>query len=130
MVIRIADWVLRISGIIALVLGILVWVNILTSADIHMLFGILVTLSLIVIGIAFGLTKGGSWGLGGAAIVWAIIVFLLGVFQPQIQLQVGNVFWIIQVIHLLFGIVAIGLGEMINARYRRIAAAQAQSVTQ
>ncbi len=129
MVIRIADWVLRISGIIALVLGILVWVNTLTSADIHMLFGILVTLSLLVLGIAFGITKGGNWGLGGAAIVWAIIVFLFGLFQQSI-LTADNVHWIIQVIHLLFGIAAIGLGEMITARYRRITAAQAQSVTQ
>jgi len=128
-VIRIADWVLRISGIIALVLGILVWVNTLTSADIHMLFGILVTLSLLVIGIAFGLTKGGSWGLGGAAIVWAIIVFLFGLTQAN-MLTAPNVHWIIQVIHLLFGLVAIGLGEMINARYRRVMAAQTQSVTQ
>ncbi len=127
MTIRITDMVLRIFGVLALLLGILLWTGVVGDGlkPIHMLLGIIVTISLLILGIAFGTMKGGNWGLGGVAILWAIIVAAFGLFQEQ--MVIGNAHWVIQVLHLIFGLVAIGLGEMINARSRRITTAQTRT---
>ena|SRR5438105_4953686 len=121
MLVRVTSWVLRISALLALILGILLWVSVLpdSSAPIHMLLGIIVVLSLIVLAIAFGTKKGGNWGLAGGAIVLAIIVAGFGGSQQSI-LPADNVHWIIQVIHLILGLAAIGMGEAIAGRYRRM----------
>lgn len=122
MVVRITIMVLRISALIALILGLIFWAS---HADnlvpIHMLLGILVTLSLWILGITIGITKGGNWGLGAGAIVLGLLVFGLGLKQQG--LLVGSLHWVIQVIHLLLGLAAIGLGEMIAGRYKRLSKA-------
>ncbi|MEO6892532.1 MAG: hypothetical protein ABI456_22555 [Ktedonobacteraceae bacterium] len=121
MVVRIATMVLRITALLALILGIIFWVT--DSADsfipVHMILGILVVLSLWTAGIVAALVKGGSWGLAGAAVVLGAIVLVVGLTQKTL---IPNPHWVIQVIHLLLGLLAIGLGEMIAARYRRRAA--------
>jgi hypothetical protein len=121
MLVRVTGWVLRISALLALILGILLWVKVLpdSSAPIHMLLGIIVVLSLIVLAVAFGTAKGGNWGLAGGAIVLAIIVAGFGGSQQTI-LPSHSIHWLIQVIHLLLGLAAIGMGEAIAGRYRRI----------
>lgn len=119
--VRITSMVLRISALIALILGILFWTGVVPVSNatqgIHMLFGILVALSLIVLGFAFGNTKGGNWGLSAGAFVLAIVMVIVGMTQTQIMPQNH---WVIQVIHLLLGLGAIGLGEMISGRTRRL----------
>jgi hypothetical protein len=121
MLVRVTSWVLRISALLALILGILMWVNVLgdPTIPIHMLLGIIVVLSLIVLAVAFGTAKGGNWGLAGGAIVLAIIVAGFGGSQQSI-LPADNVHWIIQVIHLILGLAAIAMGEAIAGRYRRM----------
>src|SRR5262245_40130128 len=121
MLVRVTGWVLRISALLALILGILMWVNVLgdSTIPIHMLLGIIVVLSLIVLAVAFGTSKGGNWGLAGGAIVLAIIVAGFGSSQQSI-LPPDNVHWIVQVIHLILGLAAIGMGEAIAGRYRRM----------
>ena len=47
-------------------------------------------------------------GLVALAAVWGLIVPILGVMQTQ--LLPGGAHWVIEVIHLLVGLVAIGLG--------------------
>ena len=120
MVVRITIMVLRISVVAALILGILFWTH---TADnltgIHILLGILVTLSLWILGVMIGITKGGNWGLGAGAIVLGLLVLSLGLTQRS--LLVGSpLHWIIQVLHLLLGLTAMGLGEMIAGRYKRL----------
>ncbi len=123
MVVRVAAWVLRISALLALILGILFWVNVAESfIPIHMLLGIIVALSLIVLGIAFATSKGGNWGLAIGAIILALIVVGFGASQQTIL--VGSLHWLVQVIHLLLGLAAIGMGEAISGRYRRQQLAQ------
>jgi hypothetical protein len=110
--------VLRITAILALILGILFWFNVATNLiPIHMLLGIIVTLSLWVLGGAIATTKGGI-GLTIGAFVLGLLVVGLGVTQQR--LLVGSLHWIIQVLHLLFGLAAIGMGEAIAGRYRRL----------
>lgn len=124
MTVRITVMVLRISAVLALILGLLFWGHVVGGVliPIHMLLGIIVAISLIILGIVFGTAKGGSWGLGGGAIVLAILVVLLGMTQQT--LLVGSTHWLIQVLHLLLGLAAIGLGEAIGGRYRRLAIAK------
>ena len=120
MVIRIATNIVRIGVLIEIVLGILFWTG---NADklqiVHIAIGILVVLSLWTLGIAQGL-RGGSFGLALATFVVGFLLVLVGLFQTR--WLIGSNHWIIQVIHLLLGLSAIGLAEMINGRYRRMTA--------
>jgi hypothetical protein len=119
LVVRIAINIVRIGVLIELALGILFWTGNADSLQIvHIVIGILVVLSLWTLGIAQGL-QGGSFGLALATFVVGFLLALVGLFQKQ--WLVDN-HWIIQVIHLLLGLSAIGLAEMINGRYRRMTA--------
>ena len=118
-VITVAVWVLRIAVLAAIILGILFWTgNAQNLIPVHMLIGIIAVLSLWVIGLAQGFIKGGSFGLALATFVVGLALAIVGLYQQQWLL--GSSHWIIQVIHLLLGLSAIGLGEMINGRTRRI----------
>jgi hypothetical protein len=126
MVIRITVMVLRICGVLALILGILFWIGIAQGlVAVHMLLGILVTLSLWVLGVSIVVLTRGNIGLGVGAIIMGILVVLLGLTQGG--LLVGPLHWLVQVLHLLFGLGAIGLGEAVGGRYKRV---QAVAVTQ
>ena len=123
MVIRIATNIVRFGVIILLVLGILFWTGNADSLQIvHIVIGILVVLSLWTLGIAQGL-QGGSFGLALATFVVGFLLVLVGLFQKQ--WLIGSNHWVIQVIHLLLGLTAIGLAEMISGRYRRMTANKA-----
>ena len=118
-VITVAVWVLRIAVLAAIILGILFWTgNAENLIPVHMLLGIIAVLSLWVIGLAQGFIKGGSFGLALATFIVGLALAIVGLYQQQWLL--GSSHWIIQVIHLLLGLSAIGLGEMINGRTRRI----------
>jgi hypothetical protein len=120
--ITIAGWVLRLGVLLALILGIFFWVG--SAADalipVHMLIGIIVVLSLWVIGLAQGFNKGGSFSVAVVTFVVGLALAIVGFFQQQwLQRLPDSTHWIIQVIHLLLGITAIGLGEMIVAGTKR-----------
>ncbi|TMD64432.1 MAG: hypothetical protein E6I91_11045 [Chloroflexi bacterium] len=118
-VITIAVWVLRIAVLAAIILGILFWTgNAENLIPVHMLIGIVAVLSLWVIGLAQGFIRGGSFGLALATFIVGLALAIVGLYQQQWLL--GSSHWIIQVIHLLLGLSAIGLGEMINGRTRRL----------
>ena len=63
------------------------------------------------------MTRGGI-GLAIGAFVLGLITLAVGLTQQQI-LPDPSVHWIVQVIHLLLGLSAIGMGEAISGRYRR-----------
>ncbi len=119
MIIRTAQWVLRVCVGLALILGILFWTS--NAADslilVHMVLDILVVLSLWTLGFAQALTRGGSWGLAIGAVVIGLILAVSGGTQDEIL--TGPWHWVIQVIHLLLGLSALGLGERIGRRARR-----------
>jgi len=118
MVVRITSMVLRIAAVLALILGLLFWFNVAKGlVAIHMLLGIIVVLALWVLGGVIVSKKGGM-GLAIGAFVLGLIVFLFGMTQRSIL--IGNVHWLIQVIHLILGLGAIGLGEAIAGRYKRL----------
>jgi hypothetical protein len=119
---RILQIVVGIAGLCALVLGLLIWIANLDLIPFHMLFGILVTLGLLIMGI-LALTARGLRVLGIVGIIYAIIVPIFGL--SQFNILVGNLHWIIQALHMLVGIGAMALAGILGARYmtlrRRVA---------
>ncbi len=123
LVVRIAVNIVRIGVLIQLISGILFWTGRADNFQLaHIIIGILVVLALWTLGIAQGL-QGGSFGLALATFVVGFFLALVGLFQAR--WLIGSNHWIIQVIHLLLGLSAIGLAEMINGRYRRMIAKKA-----
>ena len=113
----IARWTVRIAGLLALLLGAHLW----TSASralvpVHMLLGLLTVIALLAIGI-LGRRIGTPLELVSLASMWGIIT--LGVGIGQRGWLVGSSHWVIQAVHLLLGLGAIGIAEMIAARAKR-----------
>jgi hypothetical protein len=118
MVIRIGSVVLSVAGVFALILGLLLWSHRASHlVALHMLLGFLVVSALWVVGIAQAFANSGSWLMAACAIIVGALVLVLGMNQSS--LMVGEFHWIIQVMHLLLGLTAIGIGHMVAARYRR-----------
>jgi hypothetical protein len=84
---RILQIIVGLAGLCALVLGLFIWIANGELTDIHMLFGLLVTLGLLVMSIiALTAPRLRIWGLVG--IIYAIIVLIFGVSHSN--LLVGN----------------------------------------
>ena len=126
MVVRISLMVLRICVLLAFILGILFWIGVVsatgTPVAVHMLLGLLVVLSLAIIGIALLFT--GSRGIAMAifAILWAALVLYVGVNQDSgiPSLFPGVPQTVIKVVHLLLGLLSGAVGEMAARRYKSI----------
>ena len=120
MVLRIALMVLRVTVLVNLVLGIIFWTGNADSLQLlHIILGLLAVVSLFTIGIAQGL-RGGSFGMALATFAVGFLLAFVGLFQTR--WLTGSNHWIIQVIHLILGLAAIGLGERIGGQYRRMTA--------
>jgi hypothetical protein len=118
MVIRIASAVLSLAGLLALILGLLFWTGVaLNLMQMHMLLGLLAVGALLVIGIGQAFSKGGSWIIVAGALVVGAATIVLG--MTQASLMVNEFHWVIQVIHLVLGLLTIGMGHMGAARYRK-----------
>jgi hypothetical protein len=114
----IARMLLGISGPTALVLGVLFWTgNALTLIPIHMLAGIVLVLALWILAI-LAAVSGVPRGLVALAIVWGLIVPILG--MTQTRLLPGNAHWVIQILHLLIGIGAMALGQGLARRIKQL----------
>ena len=118
MVIRIASVVLSLAGLLALILGILFWTGTaLNLISVHMLLGMLAVAALWVTGIGQAFSKFGSWIIAAAALIIGAIMVVIGMIQSS--LMAGESDWAIQVIHLMLGVLTIGIGHMAAARYRK-----------
>jgi hypothetical protein len=117
MFMQILKWTGPLAGIGAITLGLLHWFFRMSFLELHMLFGVLVTLALLTSGMVAIFTRKLRI-LGAMAMVFALIVPVFGV--TQMQILVGNFHWLIQVAHLLVGAVAISLTERIGEQYLQI----------
>ncbi len=121
MFIRFATILLRVCGTLAAILGLLFWIGIgLSFIAVHMLLGLLVVLLLWIVGVGQALSKDGSWMLAIGALALGALVIVLGLRQSS--LLVGPFHWVIQVIHLLLGVLAVGVGQISAGRYRKATA--------
>ena len=119
MLVRISLMVLRLCVVLAVILGICFWLNIINPAgtilQVHMVLGLLVVITLWIIGVMVLLRR--DLGLGLLAIIWGIAVLYVGTQQET--LLPGSSHWVIEVLHLLLGLGAAGIGESAARRYRK-----------
>jgi hypothetical protein len=113
----IAHLLLRFTGLIQIVLGLLFWTgNALSLIPLHMLVGFILVLSLWTLAVLAALS-GVQRGFVALAIVWGFIVPILGLTQSR--LLPGPAHLVIEVLHLLVGLGAIGQGEGLARRIRQ-----------
>jgi len=113
----IALMVVRLFGIILLVLGALFWTgNALQLVATHMLLGVLFVLALWTLS-GIGAATRQAGGLVASGFIWGIVVLAFGMMQQS--LMPGSAHWVIRVLHLLIGLIAMGLGERLGAGIKR-----------
>ncbi len=117
------QWVVRLTGLALIVLGLTFWAGRAHSLiPLHMLLGLVLVVALWVLaGVAA--RAGASSGMVALAFLWGLVVLGLGMTQARIL--VGSAHWIVQVVHLLVGVAAMGMAEGLAARVKRLARATA-----
>ena len=121
----IARALISLLGITLVVLGILFWTgHAMSLLPVHMMIGGLFVICLWVLA-ALGFLAHGSRALALLVLIWSLIVPALGVMQ--LRLMPGPNHWVIQAVHLLVGLIAMGLGHALARRVGR-RPAQAASI--
>ena len=123
-IVRIIRGIAGVAGLGALTLGLLDWIANVSFISIHIVFGLTVALSLLILGIVGVFTKGMRL-LGAIGIVYALIVTAFGLTQTT--LLVDSLHWLIQAAHLLVGLGAVALAGIIGTRYLRLKSAAAKA---
>ena len=120
----IAQMLVRITGVLQLILGLLIWTepSFYYLVNTHTLLGIVFVLSLWVLA-AVSTRAGIPIGMAAGVAVGGLVVLALGMTQRS--LLPGSLHWVIQVLHLLIGMAAVGSGEAIGGRLRRMRLAAA-----
>lgn len=113
----IARALLSLLGLVLIALGVLFWTGRgLALVPLHMLLGMLFVVCLwVLVGVAVHARSGK--GLALVVLIWSLIVPVLGIVQ--LRLLPGSWHWVIQSIHLVVGLVAIGLGHALARRIQR-----------
>ena len=113
----VAHMLARVTGLTQIILGLLIWIFHPDAViPVHIAVGLALVLSLWTL--AFLAAEAGvSRGLVILAVFWGLLAPVLGLTQGQ--LLVGDAHWVIQVVHLLVGIGAIGLADTLAARIKR-----------
>jgi hypothetical protein len=110
----VSRWVTRITGLIQIVLGLLFWIGAaLNLVPLHIISGILLVIALWVLAI-MAISSGAGPRQGIVSLIWGLVVLVLGMTQGRIF--VDSAHWVIQVVHLLIGIGAIGQAETLASR--------------
>ena len=118
--VRVLNIVLSAAGAVALILGLAMWGGLLYGLlGVHMAMGTIVVLGLWALAV-MALARNVARGMAVAALVWGVATLALGPMQTH--LMVGGLHWLVQVVHLLLGLGALGLGAMLAGRMRRMSA--------
>ena len=112
--VTVLHWLIRLLAVLQLTLGALFWTgNAFTLIPLHMLSGLLLILS-IWLQAGLALRSGVHLGLPVLAFAWGVLVIGLGVTQDS--LLTGDLHWLIRILHVLFGVAAVGQAEAIARR--------------
>lgn len=111
-----AQMLTRLVGTTLVILGLLFWSgNALNLIQVHMLLGFVLVLLLWSIA-ALALRAGVEPWLVALGVVWGLVVPALGVVQAR--MLPGSLHWVVQVLHLVVGLTAIGLADVLANRAR------------
>ncbi len=109
--ISVAQYVVLVGGGVQMLLGVMFWAGTAQALiPAHIFVGTIVAAALLMLAIQ-GLRARIPVGLGVLSIVWSLLLPALGALQSRIL--VGPSHWIVEVIHLLVGITAMGLASFI-----------------
>ena len=109
----------RLSGLILIILGVIFWTgHALGLIPVHMVVGLILAISLWALAF-LGARSGVGAGMVTLVAVWALVMLVFGAVQARIM--PGAAHWVIQVLHLLIGIGAIGLGDRLGSKMSRAA---------
>jgi hypothetical protein len=107
----------RLTGLILIVLGASFWTgHAFALIPLHKQVGYLFVLLFWTLA-ALAARAGVAPGFVGLAIAWGLAVAALGMTQDR--LLIGDVHWVIKVLHLLVGLGAMGLAEGLAARIKQ-----------
>jgi hypothetical protein len=110
----ITQWLVRLTGLTQIILGLLFWTNnALTLIPVHMMIGLLFVLSLWALAIIAAI-MGADRRMVALALIWGVVVVGLGMTQTQIL--PGGFHWVIEVVHLLVGLAALGIAQRLVVR--------------
>jgi uncharacterized membrane protein len=114
---------LRGAFVLALSLGLAFWVDLIKPEGpvvlIHMLLGLIIVATLWYLGLAQA-QRGGSLGLTVGTFVLGLVVAIFGLAQSGLKTALHGEA-VVNIVHLLLGVLAIGLGEMCTSRIKRAA---------
>src|SRR5690348_15608906 len=110
----VAQWVVRISGVLLLILGLLLWTGDipLSLIPVHILLGVVLVLALWLLA-ATATAQGVPIGMAVGIAILGLITLVFGLTQRS--LIPGGAHWIIQAIHLILGMLTVGGGEMLRS---------------
>jgi len=112
---------MRVATLVQLIVGIVLWTgHLLSWVDVHRTIGVLFVLSLWIIAI-IALVQRRSPGLAAFGILWGLLVAGLGFMQQGIL--VGDLHWIIRVLHLAIGVASMPIAEKLVGNAAKSAAA-------
>ncbi|HSP10178.1 MAG TPA: hypothetical protein VLU92_11340 [Candidatus Dormibacteraeota bacterium] len=115
--VTVAQMTVRVSGIALLILGVIFWTGNLDSLHLlHILLGLLLVLGLWTLAL-IAIRAQVAVGIAVLALAWGVIAPALGL--TQVNLLPGGWHWVIQVLHLLVGVGAIGIAEALGAGIKR-----------
>ncbi len=107
-------WIIRLVFIVSLILGIMLWTgNGVGYLRLHMWLGFIITFALLLLAI-IGFVARMRPVLPLIALIWAVLLPVLGI--AQLHIAPGPNHWIVQVLHVIIGIGAIGLAEVLGKR--------------
>jgi hypothetical protein len=114
----ISQMLVRITGVLLLILGLLIWTEGASNLImIHMLLGVILVISMWVLA-GVSTQAGVSIGLAASVAIAGLIVLVLGMTQQSVL--PGSSHWIVQIVHLLVGMLAVGSAEAIGGRLKRL----------
>ena len=121
-IVALLRWIARLDGLAALIFGVVLWTGSLGLLKVHIITGFIMTLALLLIAM-MGFFSRIKPALPIVAIAWAILLPYVGF--AQLTLLPGASHIVIQVIHLVIGLCAIGLVEAVGAKIIRTLQIQA-----
>jgi hypothetical protein len=114
----VAQPLVAVAGTTMIVLGLLFWSgNALDLVPLHMLLGLVLVVLLWSLAVTAAVA-GAPPAQVAIAIGWGLLVPTLGITQDRIL--PGGAHWIVQVLHLLVGLAAIGQAMALAARIRQV----------
>lgn len=110
-------WCVRIAGLAALILGVLLWRGMMAgSVNLHMSLGGLVAAVLAILAL-WAIVARVRVPMAAVSLVWAAATVYVGFMQAN--WLPGSRHWIVDTIHLLLGIGAMGMAEALGGAITR-----------